>query len=94
MRFRSGSLFITVGRPGQAAGGIEKLVPSLPIEPRRGCRLDELLMASLQGAVAFPETGDGTTIIRDDLNFEMVSRVDPSFREEGIRTEGSKGLDL
>ncbi len=56
-----------------------QLPPETVVHCRRGCFLDELLVAALHGAVALPQENRPALLVRQDLDFDV-----PRFDEKSL----------
>ena len=58
----------------------------------RGRNFHHLLIAALDGAVAFVEVQDVAMLIGEHLDFDMAGAAYEAFQENGIIAEGCRGL--
>ena len=62
-------------------GGAEFFAKSLG-QIHGGSDLDHLLIATLDGAVAFMQVDDGSVLVAEDLDFEVLGAADVAFEED------------
>ena len=79
---------------GKLLGGVDD-APAQGIVQRRARRdLDELLVATLDGAFALPEMADRAMVVADDLHLDVAGIADQALDIDAVAAEGRHRLGL
>jgi len=82
------------GGSDQTDGGFAELFARLALESGARGFFDELLVAALHGAVAFPEVDGVAAMVGHDLDFDVAAELDVFFDVDGGVFEGVFGFGL
>ena len=74
--------------------GICHLAAPLFVHPRRGCLLQDLLVAALHRAVALEEMHDAAVRIAEHLHFDMPGTLQIALEQDALVAEGRSRLSL
>ena len=77
----------------QGQGGVEDALAQRRVEPRCGRDLDDLLVAPLQAAIAFPQVADRLAVT-DHLHLDVPGLLDQPLDVERVVAEGGARFRL
>ena len=79
------------GGRGLHGGGAHRLAQGV-VEGRRGRLLDDLLVATLDRALALEAMHDVAPLVAQDLHFDVARPRQPALEEDRVVAEGARGL--
>ncbi len=77
---------------GEGDGGVAHALAKVFADAGGRGFFDDLLVAALDGAVAFAEVDDVSVRVAEDLDFDVADVVEGLFQNHAIAGEGGEGL--